>query len=321
MQIYLVGGAIRDALLGWDTNTDLDFIVTGIAEQELAQHPDFSQINPKFPVFVHTKTGTELALARKEIKEGAGYHQFSFITQNVTLEQDCQRRDLTVNALYLPVDSSLDTFPPTLTAEQIRAQKDKVLDPTGRGIKDLEQGRLELISAQFWQDPLRFLRALRFYFTKPGQWQISPQILEAKKHLASDDYLSLFQGQSKIRKELEKIIQQGQTIPFLTLLSQIDMVGALDLPSPLTIGFNLAPADKIPVRQSFYYLCHSFCFMSFARAYNTSSSWEHLVAFWRSPEFFASLFFNQLGKSEIRNLQALLTSSVQLSQFQAQYFS
>ena len=98
MQIYVVGGAVRDALLG-RPNADRDYVVVG-ATPEALQAVGYRPVGRDFPVFLHPQTGEEYALARTERKSGRGYHGFTFhAAPDVTLEQDLARRDLTINAM------------------------------------------------------------------------------------------------------------------------------------------------------------------------------------------------------------------------------
>ena len=98
MKTYLVGGAIRDRLLGFQPK-ERDWVVVGSSPQEMKSR-GFRQVGKDFPVFIHPQTGEEYALARTERKSGHGYSGFEFDTDsNVTLEQDLERRDLTINAI------------------------------------------------------------------------------------------------------------------------------------------------------------------------------------------------------------------------------
>ena len=98
MQIYLVGGAVRDKLLGLPVK-DRDWVVTGATAEEMANN-GYKPVGKDFPVFLHPETGEEYALARTERKTSKGYHGFSFnAAANVSLEQDLLRRDLTINAI------------------------------------------------------------------------------------------------------------------------------------------------------------------------------------------------------------------------------
>jgi len=151
MHIYLVGGAVRDQLLNRPLK-DKDFMVVGATPEEMLA-AGFLQVGADFPVFLHPKTKEEYALARTERKSGNGYQGFSIhASPDVTLEEDLQRRDLTINAMALEVTSLFDDTP--LTGE--------VIDYYG-GLADIESKQLRHISAAFSEDPLRVLRVARFY--------------------------------------------------------------------------------------------------------------------------------------------------------------
>ena len=141
MKIFLVGGAVRDRLLGLAVK-DNDWVVTGASPEKMLD-AGFKPVGKDFPVFLHPKTGEEYALARTERKSGKGYHGFHFhADENVTLEQDLQRRDLTINAL----------------AED---EKGELIDTVG-GEKDLKLRLLRHVSPAFSEDPVRILRVARF---------------------------------------------------------------------------------------------------------------------------------------------------------------
>ncbi|MDO5686120.1 MAG: multifunctional CCA addition/repair protein [Neisseria sp.] len=141
MQTYLVGGAVRDFLLG-ETTRDRDWVVVGArAEDLLAQ--GYLPVGRDFPVFLHPETREEYALARTERKSGRGYTGFTVCAEpSVTLEEDLSRRDLTINAMAQAEDGSL-------------------IDPFG-GRADLHNGVLRHVSAAFAEDPVRILRVARF---------------------------------------------------------------------------------------------------------------------------------------------------------------
>lgn len=141
MQTYLVGGAVRDELLGRAV-AERDWVVVGATPDELARL-GYRQVGKDFPVFLHPETGEEYALARTERKTGPGYH--GFVTRHspeVTLEQDLLRRDLTINAMARAADGTL-------------------VDPYG-GQQDLSARVLRHVSPAFSEDPLRILRVARF---------------------------------------------------------------------------------------------------------------------------------------------------------------
>ena len=141
MEIYLVGGAVRDRLLGLPVR-DRDYVVVGARPEDL-RGLGYKPVGKDFPVFLHPRTGEEYALARTERKTGRGYHGFAFDTGPVvTLEDDLRRRDLTINAM----------------AEDAQGN---VIDPFG-GAADLYIGLLRHVSPAFAEDPVRILRVARF---------------------------------------------------------------------------------------------------------------------------------------------------------------
>ncbi|MGE6327163.1 tRNA nucleotidyltransferase [Psychrobacter pacificensis] len=151
MQIYLVGGAVRDQLLQQPVK-DKDFVVVGATVAEMLD-AGFQQVGADFPVFLHPTTHEEYALARTERKQGSGYKGFSVHTSpNVSLKEDLQRRDLTINAMAIEVVSLTDDTPVS----------GDVIDYYG-GLQDLENKTLRHVSDAFSEDPLRVLRTARFY--------------------------------------------------------------------------------------------------------------------------------------------------------------
>ena len=145
MQEFLVGGAIRDKILGVATEkTEKDYVVVGSSPEEM-KSLGFRQIGKEFPVFLHPQTKEEYALARLERKVSKGYKGFEFETsKSVTLEQDLSRRDLTINAIA-----------------QSKNGSGEYIDPFG-GLNDLKQKKLRHVSEAFTEDPVRILRTARF---------------------------------------------------------------------------------------------------------------------------------------------------------------
>lgn len=141
METYLVGGAVRDALLGLAPR-ERDWVVVGATPEEMKRR-GFRPVGRDFPVFIHPETGEEYALARTERKSGHGYKGFEFhAAPDVTLEDDLARRDLSINAMAKDADGNL-------------------IDPFG-GRDDLEARVLRHVSGAFVEDPLRVLRVARF---------------------------------------------------------------------------------------------------------------------------------------------------------------
>ncbi len=141
MEIYLVGGAIRDRLLDLPSG-EKDWVVIHATPSEM-KHLGYKQVGKSFPVFIHPETGEEYALARKEVKTGTGYHGFDFdANPDITLEEDLSRRDLTINAIAENKDG-------------------EIIDPF-KGREDLSKRVLRHVSEAFKEDPLRVLRIARF---------------------------------------------------------------------------------------------------------------------------------------------------------------
>ncbi len=141
MKIYAVGGAVRDELLGLPV-ADRDWVVVGATPEEMVAQ-GFKPVGRDFPVFLHPRTHEEYALARTERKSGPGYRGFTIhASPEVTLEQDLERRDLTINAMARDAHGAL-------------------VDPFG-GVEDLRQRRLRHVSPAFAEDPVRILRVARF---------------------------------------------------------------------------------------------------------------------------------------------------------------
>jgi tRNA nucleotidyltransferase (CCA-adding enzyme) len=141
MKAYLVGGAVRDRLLGRPVQ-ERDWVVVGETPESMRAR-GFNSVGKDFPVFLHPDTREEYALARTERKTAPGYHGFAFHAEpDVALEQDLRRRDLTINAMAEDAEGTL-------------------IDPYG-GLRDLEERRLRHVSPAFSEDPVRILRLARF---------------------------------------------------------------------------------------------------------------------------------------------------------------
>lgn len=151
MEVYVVGGAPRDILLG-RLPSDLDYVVVGSSHDEMITN-GFIQVGSGFPVYLHPKTGDEYALARTETKVGVGYTGFECDTTGVSLVEDLSRRDTTINSIAVRVED-WETF-------QATVDTDLCIDPFG-GILDLSIGILKHINSCFGLDVVRVLRTARF---------------------------------------------------------------------------------------------------------------------------------------------------------------
>ncbi len=152
MQIYMVGGAVRDALLGLPVQ-DHDWVVVGATPQQLIDQ-GYKPVGKDFPVFLHPATHEEYALARTERKTAPGYHGFAIhAAPDVTLEEDLARRDLTINSIaYYPIDTG---------ASGLKLDPSRLIDPF-EGQRDLQAKVLRHVTDAFREDPVRILRVARF---------------------------------------------------------------------------------------------------------------------------------------------------------------
>jgi len=164
MQIYAVGGSVRDQLLGLPVQ-DRDYVVVGATPETMVEH-GFRPVGKDFPVFLHPQTHEEYALARTERKTAPGYKGFAVhAAPEVTLEQDLERRDLTVNAIAQSEDGSL-------------------IDPF-HGVQDLEARVLRHVSDAFAEDPVRILRVARFAARFP-EFTIAPETVNLMRRMVSE---------------------------------------------------------------------------------------------------------------------------------------
>lgn len=201
MQVYLVGGAVRDRLLGLPS-TDRDWLVVGATPAEMLVR-GYRQVGHDFPVFLHPRSKEEYALARTERKNGHGYQGFSCDFQpTVTLEEDLQRRDLTINALAQDSDGH-------------------IIDPYG-GQADLKNRWLRHVSPAFAEDPLRVLRLCRFYARFSGLgFRLAPETVAlARQILASGELETL--TRERVWLELEKALAAPRPGDFFHAFLEID---------------------------------------------------------------------------------------------------
>lgn len=197
MQIYKVGGAVRDRLLGIPV-TDIDRVVVGAtAEQMLAK--GFRPVGADFPVFLDPKTGDEYALARTERKSGRGYGGFVFhASPEVTLEEDLIRRDLTINAMAEDDHGNLT-------------------DPY-HGQRDLEARVLRHVSPAFAEDPLRVLRVARFAARyAPLGFKVADETLELMRQLSDSGELQALTAE-RSWKEISRALMEDQPQVFIQVL-------------------------------------------------------------------------------------------------------
>ncbi|AFT77430.1 tRNA nucleotidyltransferase [Alteromonas macleodii str. 'Black Sea 11'] len=199
MQVYLVGGAVRDALLNRKV-VERDYVVVGATPEEMLSQ-GFTQVGKDFPVFLHPKTQEEYALARTERKSGKGYTGFVCdASSSVTLEEDLLRRDLTVNAI------AQDNF-------------GKLIDPYG-GKKDLENRVLRHVSEAFSEDPLRVFRVARFAtrYAYLG-FTIATETMALMQSMAESGELSTLSAE-RVWQETKRSLLEKTPHVFFTVLNQ-----------------------------------------------------------------------------------------------------
>lgn len=197
MQIYKVGGAVRDRLLGRPV-TEVDWVVVGASAEQM-QALGYRPVGADFPVFLHPKSGEEYALARTERKSGRGYGGFTFYASpDVTLEEDLIRRDLTINAM----------------AED---EQGRLIDPYN-GQADLAARALRHVSPAFAEDPLRVLRVARFAARYAGLgFSVAEETLALMRQLAESDELQALTPE-RCWKEISRALMEPRPDVFIQVL-------------------------------------------------------------------------------------------------------
>ncbi|MFL1405761.1 multifunctional CCA tRNA nucleotidyl transferase/2'3'-cyclic phosphodiesterase/2'nucleotidase/phosphatase [Marinobacter sp. M1N3S26] len=204
MEIYLVGGAVRDRLLDIPVK-DRDWVVVGATPDDML-FLGYRQVGADFPVFLHPQTHEEYALARTERKQGRGYHGFSvYSAPDVTLEDDLRRRDLTINAMAMSEDGAL-------------------VDPF-HGHEDLQNHRLRHVSEAFAEDPLRILRTARFAarFHHLG-FEVADDTMALMRQMVTDGEVQHLVPE-RVWQEIQRALHEVTPTTFFEVLRD---AGALD---------------------------------------------------------------------------------------------
>ena len=203
MQIYLVGGAVRDELLGIEVK-DRDWVVVGSTPEDMAAL-GYKAVGKEFPVFIHPDSGEEYALARTERKSGPGYKGFVFNTSDdITLEQDLERRDITINAIASDENGDL-------------------IDPFN-GRNDLENKVIRHVSDAFVEDPLRVLRVARF--AAQFDFLIAAETLALLTEISATDELEALVPE-RIWVETEKALQTRTPRRYFEVLRECNALSVL----------------------------------------------------------------------------------------------
>jgi tRNA nucleotidyltransferase (CCA-adding enzyme) len=226
VKIYLVGGAVRDELLGIAPH-ERDWVIVGATPAEV-EAKGFVRLDAGFPVYRHPETGEEYALARRETKTGPGYKGFAIEAgPEVTLEEDLARRDLTINAMARSGDGT-------------------IVDPFG-GREDLDAGLLRHVTPAFVEDPVRVLRAARFA-AMFGHWgfRIAHGTHGLMKRMAASEDMGHVEG-SRLWREMRRAFEAEQPWRFFEVLQSCGALGRL-LPGlaghlGVPAGHGAGPAD------------------------------------------------------------------------------
>jgi tRNA nucleotidyltransferase (CCA-adding enzyme) len=206
MQVYLVGGAVRDELLGL-TAAERDWVVVGATPEQL-QQAGYRAVGREFPVFLHPETHEEYALARVERKTGPGYRGFETrFSPEVTLHQDLQRRDLTINAMARAPDGTL-------------------IDPYG-GSHDLEQRLLRHVSPAFVEDPVRILRVARFAARlAPLGFRLAPETAALMRRMVDNGEINSLVYE-RVWREMQRALGEAQPEEFFEVLQDCGALAVL----------------------------------------------------------------------------------------------
>lgn len=206
MEVYLVGGAVRDKLLGYPVH-EQDWVVVG-GTPEILTAQGYRPVGKDFPVFLHPQSNEEYALARTERKSGRGYQGFQFCTDpGITLEEDLSRRDLTINAMAMDGN-------------------DNLIDPYG-GQRDLQQRLLRHVSPAFAEDPLRVLRVARFAarYAHLG-FTVAPETLTLMTDITRNGELQYLSAE-RVWMETERALAERSSRTYIDVLRQCGALKAL----------------------------------------------------------------------------------------------
>ena len=204
MKTYVVGGAVRDGLLGEPVN-DRDWVVTGASPQDMLD-AGYLPVGKDFPVFLHPRTHEEYALARTERKTGPGYRGFEvYAAPDVTLEDDLIRRDLTINAIAQQEDGTL-------------------IDPYG-GQRDLAAKVLRHVSEAFAEDPVRILRLARFAARWPA-FSVAPETTALMRQMVAAGEVDALVAE-RVWQELSRGLMERAPARMFEVLRSVGALGKL----------------------------------------------------------------------------------------------
>jgi tRNA nucleotidyltransferase (CCA-adding enzyme) len=217
MEVYLVGGAVRDSLMGAEPK-DEDYVVVGSNPEQMLSL-GFKQVGADFPVFLHPETGDEYALARRETKVGEGYNGFTSEWEDVTVGEDLSRRDLTINSI-----ASSGFY-------------QEYIDPFN-GVDDINNKVLRHTTAAFAEDPVRVLRIARFLARFGDEWTVAPETYALCQKLAWSEFGNL--TAERVFLEMEKALNEPSPWLFFEFLYMLDydwfteVFAMVGVPQPVT---------------------------------------------------------------------------------------
>ena len=207
MKIYLVGGAVRDELLGIPFK-EKDWLVVNSSHEEMIER-GFKQVGKHFPVYLHPNSKEEYALARKETKIGKGHKKFKFDTNlKISLKDDLKRRDITINAIA-------------------KDESGKLYDPYG-GIKDIKRKKIRIVSKAFFEDPLRIFRVARFK-TKLSElnFSLTEETIKTLKEMSDNEEVNYLSGE-RIWDETKKALSYKNSSNYFKTLKKINALQYFD---------------------------------------------------------------------------------------------
>jgi len=236
LEVYVVGGAVRDELLGLPAG-DRDWVVVGGTPEDMTAR-GFLPVGGDFPVFLHPVSKEEYALARTERKSGRGYKGFTFYTgPDVTLEDDLRRRDLTVNAIARAPDGSL-------------------IDPWN-GRRDIEQKVLRHVGEAFAEDPVRLLRLARFA-ARFADFSVAPETMALSRRLVDEGEVDALVPE-RVWREVAKGLQTGSPARMFDVLAQAGALArimpGLQFDEEIAGQLDCAVRAELTLSQRFALLC------------------------------------------------------------------
>jgi tRNA nucleotidyltransferase (CCA-adding enzyme) len=238
LRAYIVGGAVRDELLGLPAG-DRDWVVVGATPEAMTRR-GFVPVGGDFPVFLHPRTHEEYALARTERKSGRGYKGFTFYTgSDVTLEEDLARRDLTVNAIARDADGRL-------------------IDPLG-GVRDLHARVLRHVGDAFAEDPVRILRLARFA-ARFGDFSVAPETLALCRAMVDAGEADALVPE-RVWKELSRGLMAAQPSRMIDVLAQANalprILPGLQVDDAVKADLDEAAHRDLPLAGRYALLCRA----------------------------------------------------------------